>query len=153
LELALAGDLIVASESTQFFGRLRAVGLDARLGVEPEIASSHRYGQGRRNDVSCRSYSGKQAAAMHLANFCFPDDQFEAELAALSADILSNSWYANQVNKRALIEIDGLSLHDAHALELFKNEDWRRMRRNGLRDSSRRAHRLPAEATPGYQKA
>jgi len=35
---------------------------------------------------------------------------------------LSNSWYANQVNKRALIEIDGLSLHDAHALELFKNE-------------------------------
>src|SRR5258708_4126985 len=50
---------------------------------------------------SCRSYSGKQAAAMHLANFCFPDDRFEAELAALSADILSNSWYANRVNKRA----------------------------------------------------
>jgi len=40
----------------------------------------------------------------------------------LCADILSNSWYANQVNKRALIEIDGLSLHDAHGLELFKNE-------------------------------
>ena len=50
------------------------------------------------------------------------DDQFEAAFAALSYDILSNSWYANQVNKRALIEIDGLSLHDAHALELFKNE-------------------------------
>jgi 1,4-dihydroxy-2-naphthoyl-CoA synthase len=71
---------------------------------------------------SCRSYSGKQAEAMHLANFCFPDDQFDAELAALSKDILANSWYANQVNKRALIEIDGLSLHHAHALELFKNE-------------------------------
>jgi hypothetical protein len=26
------------------------------------------------------------------------------------------------VNKRALIEADGLSLRDAHALELFKNE-------------------------------
>jgi hypothetical protein len=35
---------------------------------------------------------------------------------------LSNSWYANQVNKRSLIETDGLSLHDAHRLELFKNE-------------------------------
>jgi hypothetical protein len=35
---------------------------------------------------------------------------------------LCNSWYANQVIKRALIETDGLSLHDAHALELFKNE-------------------------------
>ena len=71
---------------------------------------------------SCRSYSGKQAEAMHLANFCFPDDRFDAELEALAADILCNSWYANQVNKRALIEIDGLSLHDSHALELFKNE-------------------------------
>jgi hypothetical protein len=59
---------------------------------------------------------------MHLANFCFPDDEFDAELAALCADILGNSWYANQVNKRALIEVDGLSLHDAHGLELFKNE-------------------------------
>ena len=26
------------------------------------------------------------------------------------------------MNKRALIEIDGLSLHDAHGLEMFKNE-------------------------------
>jgi enoyl-CoA hydratase len=59
---------------------------------------------------------------MHLANFCFPDDRFDAELATLSADILANSWYANQVNKRALIEIDGLGLHESHALELFKNE-------------------------------
>ena len=59
---------------------------------------------------------------MHLANFCFRDDQFDAELAALSSDILANSWYANQVNKRALIETDGLSLSNAHALELFKNE-------------------------------
>jgi hypothetical protein len=59
---------------------------------------------------------------MHLANFCYADERFEAELSALSADILANSWYANQVNKRALMEIDGLSLNEAHSLELFKNE-------------------------------
>jgi hypothetical protein len=59
---------------------------------------------------------------MHLANFCSPDDRFDAELQSLAADILKNSWYANQVNKRALIEVDGLSLHDAHGLEMFKNE-------------------------------
>jgi hypothetical protein len=59
---------------------------------------------------------------MHLANFCFADDAFEAELAALAADILANSWYSNQVNKRALLASDGLTLHDAHALNLFKNE-------------------------------
>ena len=59
---------------------------------------------------------------MHLVNLCFADDQFETELASLCKDILANSWYANQVNKRALIESDGLSLRDAHSLELFKNE-------------------------------
>jgi hypothetical protein len=59
---------------------------------------------------------------MQLANFCFADDRFEVELGRLADDILANSWYSNQVNKRALMEIDGLSLHDAHSLELFKNE-------------------------------
>jgi hypothetical protein len=59
---------------------------------------------------------------MHLANFCFADEHFEAELAAIAKDILANSWYSNQVDKRALLESNGLTLHDAHALGLFKNE-------------------------------
>ena len=63
-----------------------------------------------------------EAQHMHLANLCFPDDQFEAQLAALTADILANSWYANRVNKHALIESDSLTLEQAHSLELFKNE-------------------------------
>jgi enoyl-CoA hydratase len=84
----------------------------------------HRIGTAKAAEMmySCRSYTGEEAREMHLANFCFADDRFEAELEQLCADILANSWYANQVNKRALIEIDGLSLRDAHALELFKNE-------------------------------
>ena len=86
------------------------MGADAGVGFEHAAATPHRHGQGRGNDV-------------HLPHlFGYPDDRFDAELASLSGDILSNSWYANQVNKRALIETDGLSLHDSHALELFKNE-------------------------------
>jgi enoyl-CoA hydratase len=116
VELALAADLIVAAESAQFCDAYARWGLSLRL--------PHRVGTAKASEMmfTCRSYSGVQAHEMHLANFCFPDAQFEAELASLSADILANSWYANQVSKRALIESDGLSLHDAHALELFKNE-------------------------------
>jgi enoyl-CoA hydratase/carnithine racemase len=122
LELALAGDLIVASESAQFSDVYARWGLTPVWGLSLRLP--HRIGTTKASEMmfSCRSYSGKQAEAMHLANYCFPDQQFDAELAALSSDILANSWYANLVNKRALIEIDGLSLHDAHALELFKNE-------------------------------
>jgi enoyl-CoA hydratase len=122
LELALAADLIVASESAQFSDVYARWGLTPVWGLSLRLP--HRIGTAKASEMmfSCRTYSGRQAEDMHLANFCFPDDRFDAELAALSADILSNSWYANQVNKRALIETDGLSLHDAHALELFKNE-------------------------------
>jgi enoyl-CoA hydratase/carnithine racemase len=122
LELALAADLIVASESAQFSDVYARWGLTPVWGLSMRLP--HRIGRHKASEMmfTCRSYSGAQAEAMHLANFCYPDERFDAELAALSAEIVSNSWYANQVIKRALIETDGLSLHDAHALELFKNE-------------------------------
>jgi enoyl-CoA hydratase/carnithine racemase len=122
MELALAADLIVASESARFSDVYARWGLTPVWGLSLRLP--HRIGTVKASEMmfSCRTYSGRQAEAMHLANFCFPDERLDAELAALSTDILSNSWYANTVNKRALIEIDGLSLHDAHSLELFKNE-------------------------------
>ena len=122
LELALAADLIVASESAQFSDVYARWGLTPVWGLSLRLP--HRIGNAKASEMmfTCRSYTGAQAAAMHLANFCFPDDRFDAELNALAADILCNSWYANRVNKRALIEIDGLSMNESHALDLFKNE-------------------------------
>ena len=122
MELALAADLIVAAESAQFSDVYARWGLTPVWGLSLRLP--HRIGTAKASEMmlTCRTYSGRQAEAMHLANFCFPDARFDEELAALCSDVLGNSWYANQVNKRALIEIDGLSLHDAHALEMFKNE-------------------------------
>ena len=122
LELALGADMIVAAESAKFSDVYARWGLTPVWGLSLRLP--HRIGTAKACEMmfTCRTYSGRQAEAMHLANFCFPDDRFDTELALLGADILQNFWYANQVNKRALIEIDGLSLHAAHSLELFKNE-------------------------------
>jgi len=122
LELALAADLIVASESAKFSDTYARWGLTPIWGLSLRLP--HRVGTSKATEMmlTCRTYSGLQAQAMHLANFCYPDDRFEAELRALSADIVANSWYANELNKRALLASDGLPLADAHALELFKNE-------------------------------
>ena len=122
LELALAADLIVASESAQFSDVYARWGLTPVWGLSLRLP--HRVGTAIAAEMmfTCRGYSGVEAHAMHLANFCFPDDRFDAELARLCSDILENSWYANQVIKRALMASAGLTLHDAHALELFKNE-------------------------------
>ena len=122
LELALAADLIFAAESAKFSDTYARWGLTPVWGLSLRLA--HRIGTARASEMmlTCRNYTGREAAAMSLANWCVPDDRFEAELHTLCGDILANSWYSNQVNKRALIEIDGLSLRNAHRLELFKNE-------------------------------
>ena len=122
MELALAGDLIVAAESAQFCDAYARWGLTPIWGLSLRLP--HRIGTAKASEMmlTSRSYSGREAHEMHLVNFCYADEQFEAELAALAADILANSWYSNQVNKRALLESDALTLRDAHALNLFKNE-------------------------------
>jgi enoyl-CoA hydratase/carnithine racemase len=122
LELALAADLIVANESAQFSDVYARWGLTPIWGLTLRLP--HRIGTAKASEMmlTCRNYSGLEAQSMHLANFCFPDDQFEVELAALCSDILANSWFANRMSKLALIESDGLTLRDAYALDLFKNE-------------------------------
>lgn len=122
LELALAADLIVTSDSAHFSDVYARWGLTPIWGLSLRLP--HRVGTAKASEMmyTCRDYSGIQAEEMHLANFCYADDQFEAELERLAADILANSWFANQVSKHALLQSDGLNLRDAHALELFKNE-------------------------------
>lgn len=122
LELALAADLIVASESARFSDVYARWGLTPIWGLTLRLP--HRIGTAKASEMllTGRSYSGREAHAMHLANFCFSNDSFETELSTLCGEILANSWFANQVTKRALIETDGLTLRDAYALDLFKNE-------------------------------
>jgi enoyl-CoA hydratase len=122
LELALAADLIVANESAKFCDVYAKWGLTPVWGLTLRLP--HRIGTAKASEMmlTSRFYSGREAQAMHLANFCFPDASFDVELAALCTDILANSWYANMVIKRALIETEGLTLKDAYALDMFKNE-------------------------------
>src|ERR1700738_526867 len=99
LELALAADLIVASESAQFSDVYARWGLTPVWGLSLRLP--HRIGTAKASEMmlTCRSYSGREAHAMHLANFCFADDTFETDLATLCSEILANSWFANQVTK------------------------------------------------------
>ena len=122
LELALAADLIVASESACFSDVYARWGLTPIWGLSLRLP--HRVGTAKAAEMmfTCRTYGGREAEDMHLANFCFADDVFESELENICGEVLANSWYSNQVSKRALIASDGLTLRGAHSLEMFKNE-------------------------------
>jgi enoyl-CoA hydratase len=122
LELALAADLIVANESAKFSDVYARWGLTPIWGLTLRLP--HRIGSAKAAEMmlTSRTYTGREAQAIHLANFCFPDAAFDTELAGICGEILANSGYANQVIKRALIETDGLTLREAYGLDLFKNE-------------------------------
>jgi enoyl-CoA hydratase/carnithine racemase len=122
LELALACDLIVAGESARFSEVYSRWGLTPIWGLSLRLPRRVGSAVAREMLYACRAYTGRQAEHHHLANFCFPDDALDAELATLAADILANSWYSNQVCKRILIETDALPLAEAHGHEMFKNE-------------------------------
>ncbi len=122
LELALACDLIVAAESARFNEAYSRWGLTPVWGLSLRLP--RRVGSARAREImfTCRTYDGRRAEQINLANYCFTDADLEAEVETLAADILANSWYSNQVCKRVLIETDALPLAEAHSLEIFKNE-------------------------------
>lgn len=140
LELALAADLIVATESARFadtHGRWDLVpvwGLSQRL--------PRRIGRAKALEMmlSSRSYSGFEAAAMGLANLCVSDDALDATVSELARDIMNNSSRANRAVKRLMRETDGLTLRAGLAYELHHTagrgpEMLERMKRHSRRSA------------------
>jgi enoyl-CoA hydratase len=121
LELALAGDLIVASESAKFADTHARWALTPIWGMSQRLPRRVGPAKAREMMLTCRTYSGAEAAAMGLANLCFPDASFDAEIRALAATILANSWFSHRANKRLLIETDGLPLGAGLSHEVYRN--------------------------------
>lgn len=122
LELALVGDLIVAAESARFADTHAKWALTPVWGLSQRLPRRVGTYRAREMMVTCRTYSGREAASFGLANVCVPDADFEAELARLSAQILGNSWFSHRANKRLLRETDGLPLGAGLAHEIHRNE-------------------------------
>jgi enoyl-CoA hydratase/carnithine racemase len=122
LELALAADLIVASEAARFADTHAKWGLTPIWGMSQRLP--RRVGGSRARDmmVTCRTVDGREAAAIGLADRCFPDATFADDVMALSKTILANSRFSNAANKRLLLQTDGLPLRDGLAFEVFRNE-------------------------------
>jgi enoyl-CoA hydratase/carnithine racemase len=124
LEMAVTADLIVAGESAQFADTHGKWGLVPGWGLSQRLP--RRVGQPKALEMmlTCRTYSGREAEAMGLANVCVPDDQIDATVDKLCKDILANSWHSNGANKALIYETDGLSLREGIAYEIFRNEGF-----------------------------
>ncbi len=122
LELALAADIIIAAESAKFgdtHGKWDLVpvwGLSQRL--------PRRIGRAKALEMSfsARTYSGRDAATMGLANFCVDDAELDASVSAFAADVLANSWRSSRAIKKLVDDTEGLPLKAGLAHEIHRSE-------------------------------
>ena len=120
LELALAGDLIFAAESAKFADTHAKWSLVPIWGLSQRLPRRVGAYKAREMMFTCRSYGGREALVMGLAQFCVADVDFERELKALVDTILSNGWHSNRANKRLLLETDGIGLEAGLAHEVYR---------------------------------
>jgi len=122
LELALSADIIIAAESAKFADTHAKWDLVPVWGLSQRLP--RRIGMQRAMEMmfSSRTYSGQQAAAMGLAAFCLPDDEFDEGVAAFCRDVLANSRRSTRAIKKLLLDTDGMSLAQGIAWELHRSE-------------------------------
>ena len=122
LELALAGDIIIAAESAKFADTHAKWALTPVWGLSQRLPRRVGTIKAREMMFTCRTYSGRQAEAMGLANICVADDAFDATIDSWVAEIAANSPFSHAANKRLLIETDGLSLSAGLSHEVYYGE-------------------------------
>ncbi len=118
LELALAGDLIFASETAKFADTHAKWAVTPIWGMSQRLPRRVGLSRAREMMLTGRTYGGPAARAMGLVNFCVADDAFDDELATLTGEMLALSWHTHRANKQLLLETDGMALGEGLAYEV-----------------------------------
>ncbi|MDO8704390.1 MAG: enoyl-CoA hydratase/isomerase family protein [Sulfuricaulis sp.] len=121
LELALAADIIIASESARFADTHGTWGLVPAWGMSQRLPRRVGAAKALELMVTCRRVDGREAERLGLANICVPDDQLDATVTRFASAILASSRHSNTVNKRLVHDTDGLPLQQGMAHELFRS--------------------------------
>lgn len=107
LEVALAADIIIASENAKFGDTHSKFALRPIWGLPQRLP--RRVGVSMAKDMFCtnRVLSGQEAVRAGLANYCFPDDQLWQEAEKIIQKINGNSAYSIRYMKNMIRETDG----------------------------------------------
>jgi enoyl-CoA hydratase/carnithine racemase len=124
LELALAGEIILASANARFADTHAKWSLVPFWGLSQRLP--RRIGPARAREMmyTCRTYTGAEAAAMGLANACYADDVFDAEVEKFARGMLANSWHSLRENKRLMNDTEGMPLAVGLAHEVFRTRGF-----------------------------
>ena len=122
LELALAGDLIFAGENAKFADTHAKWALTPIWGLSQRLPRRVGTYKAREMMLTCRTWTGREAERIGLANMCVADAEFDTALRSLADQILANSWFSHRANKKLLLETDGLPVAAGLAHEVYRTE-------------------------------
>lgn len=122
LELALAGDIIAASASAKFADTHARWALTPVWGMSQRLPRRVGIAKAQEMTYTARTYTGAEAVAMGLANWCAPAETFDAEVEAFCRQILANSWFSLRANKRLYRETEGMTLRAGLSYEIHRSE-------------------------------
>jgi enoyl-CoA hydratase/carnithine racemase len=122
LELALAGDLLVAAESARFADTHARWALVPVWGMSQRLPRRVGMAKAQEMTYTARTFSGREAEAMGLVNWCVPDAEFDATLAQTARAVLANSWFSLRANKRLYRETEGMPLRAGLSHEIHRSE-------------------------------
>jgi len=122
LELALAGDIILASENAKFADTHAKWALTPIWGMSQRLP--RRIGRIKSAEMmfTAKTYLGREAEAMGLCNICYADEKFDASVKNFCTEMLANSWFSLRANKKLLRDTEGLPLQAGLAHEVFRSE-------------------------------
>ena len=118
LELVLAGDIILASESASFADTHGKFALVPVWGMSQRLP--RRVGQWKAREISFTGIpvSGAEAARIGLVNHCMPDDQLDSEALRIAGAIASQSRHSVFAYKKLYAEQADLPLAAGLAHEI-----------------------------------
>jgi enoyl-CoA hydratase len=99
LELLLACDLIVASETAVFADTHARFGLVAGLGMSVRLPERTGATRAREMMFTARQVPAAEALAIGLVNRVVPDTELERSVASTAALIVANSWHTHRAYK------------------------------------------------------
>ena len=117
LELALGCDILLAAESSRLGDTHGQWGLAPIWGLSVRLPQ--RVGVSRAKELmfTSRRISGSTAAAIGLVDYCVADDELDAAVARLAAEVLANSRGSNRIAKALVAAAGERSWQDALRFE------------------------------------
>lgn len=122
LEVALACDFIVASDTARFGDTHAKWALTPIWGMSQRLPRRVGIATAKRLMFTADMIDATEAVRIGLAEYAVPADRFEEEVAALARRITANSGFSHRANKRLLDTTDAMHLDAGLQWEIMECE-------------------------------